>query len=285
MQKFLKSLIDLLLYGNFWIAACALAMGLQTQYLVLDTIQWDILMGFLFLSTLFLYAVHRIVGIQKLTQYKEVERYGVIARYRHHIQLYAVIGLLGTFYCLAYLPWKVWFSLIIPGILAIGYVLPILGNENKRLRDLHFIKIFLVALVWAWMTVILPQVYYGLDFDQEIVWLFIERFFFIFAITLPFDIRDLRVDRESNVKTLPAVLGVKKSKMLGIACLAIMIMAAGINLGSGFYSTSLFMALGISAITTLPLILLTNSKSHDYLISGVIDGTMIAQFALIFLIG
>ena len=241
-------------------------------------------MGFLLWSTLFLYGVHRIVGIQKLTQYKEVERYGVIAKFSHHIRVYAVIGLLGTLFCLWQVPWKVWLWLIVPGILAIGYVVPLLGRANKRLRDLNFIKIFLVAIVWAWTTVTLPQVYYEVAWDTSAVLMVTERAFFIFAITLPFDIRDIRVDRESDVKTIPAVLGTVKSQHLGFACLLMMMGLVFTNYHLGFYSFQTSLALGISALTTLPLIYLTTSQSHDYLISGIIDGTMILQAILVILL-
>jgi 4-hydroxybenzoate polyprenyltransferase len=284
MRTFIKKLIDLFLYGNFWIAGCAIAMGWQTQYLLSNEIHWDTMMAFLFWSTLFLYAVHRIVGIQKLRQYKEVERYGVIVRFRHHIRVYAAVGLLGTLWSLWHLPWSVWLWLLVPGTLAMGYVIPILGSENKRLRDLNFIKIFLVALVWTWMTVVLPQVYYEYPLDSSIALMVLERCFFIFAITLPFDIRDMKVDRESDVKTIPTVIGVQKSKYLSLICLLMMITLAGINYQIGFYDLSTWIALCISAAITFMLIHRSNEQSHDYYISGIIDGTMILQAMLVILL-
>ena len=47
-----------------------------------------------------------------------------------------------------------------------------------------------------------------------------ERFLFIFAITIPFDIRDLRFDK-FNLATLPQYFGVRKARWIGIGALLI----------------------------------------------------------------
>ena len=46
---------------------------------------------------------------------------------------------------------------------------------------------------------------------REITILIAERFLFIGALTIPFDIRDLFEDRQSGLKTVPVVWGEKKS--------------------------------------------------------------------------
>jgi len=66
MTSILKKFIDLLLFGNFWIALCAVAMTWQTELLLFGAIEWTYLTSFVFFSTLFLYAIHRIVGLVKV---------------------------------------------------------------------------------------------------------------------------------------------------------------------------------------------------------------------------
>ena len=109
----------------------------------------------------------------------------------------------------------------------------------------------------------------------------IERTLFIFAITLPFDIRDMKVDRESNVKTIPTVLGSRRSQHLGGLCLTGMLLMVGCNYQLDYYDLTTSIALTISVVTTVPLIYLTTSQTHDYFISGIIDGTMILQAILV----
>lgn len=34
----------------------------------------------------------------------------------------------------------------------------------------------------------------------------VERFFFVFAITIPFDIRDIEADKQAGLKTIPLLI-------------------------------------------------------------------------------
>uniref|UniRef100_A0AAU6WLP4 Uncharacterized protein n=1 Tax=Chryseobacterium endophyticum TaxID=1854762 RepID=A0AAU6WLP4_9FLAO len=66
------------------------------------------------------------------------------------------------------------------------------------------LKVFYVGLVWAlmncWLT--LPEFNFPIFFIS---------FFYITALVLPFDIRDMNVD---TVKTFPTLIGVQNTKYL-----------------------------------------------------------------------
>ena len=68
VKKLLIKFIDLILYGNFWIALAALAMALQSQYIFTGQLTLNNLSYFIFSSTLLLYALHRIVGLKKVKE-------------------------------------------------------------------------------------------------------------------------------------------------------------------------------------------------------------------------
>ncbi|MEM9823437.1 MAG: hypothetical protein AAF985_20305, partial [Bacteroidota bacterium] len=279
IRIFLKKLIDLLLYGNFWIAAGALAMSWQSQLIFTGQIQMDALAVFVFFSTLFLYAVHRIVGISKLHEYFQLERYSVIVTFKTHIQVYAFIGLLGTGVSFFYLAPNVQAALVIPGLLSLGYVIPFWG-EKKRLRDLNHIKIFLVAIVWAWVSVLLPAIQEAQTFDLALALMMLERALFVFAITLPFDIRDLNVDMHSEVKTIPAQLGWIKARSIALVLIVLAGLLALELYYLEYYSFSHLLALSIAYLLTAFLIYRSHPDRHDYFYTGLMDGTMILQFVL-----
>lgn len=272
--------INLILYGNFWIALGSLALLWQTTLIYQQRIYLDPLTGFVFAGTLFLYALHRIVGISKSHAYFQLERYTVITRYKSHIQMYATVGAITATVCFFLLNRATQLAIIIPGLLSLGYVLPILGNK-KRLRDLNDLKIFLVALVWAWITVFLPAVAYDLIPSKGILLSCIERFLFIFAITLPFDIRDMKVDEESAVRTLPAKWGIHQTKQVAVG---MMIVALGLNIYSWrqfYYSVPNMLALSITYLVTIFLIIKINTNRSDYFYTGLMDGTMVMSGALV----
>lgn len=281
MKTFSVKFINLLLYSNFWIAAAGLAMTLQTYFVYENAIILNSLSYFVFSSTLFLYALHRIVGLVKVQSFTNKGRFKVISTFKRHIVIYAILAGIANLYFFFLLTWKVKFLLFIPGIISLAYVIPVL-KKKKRLRDLSFIKIFLIAIVWAWVTVALPIYEMEGSMDLNAILMILERMLFIFAITLPFDIRDLRVDETNNVMTIPAKIGIPKTKLLAHLCMALMCISIFINYFLAFYSLPIFIALLISVISTSIIIHFSNDKRHDYFYTGLLDGTMIIQFLLIY---
>ena len=282
-MKYLRPVIDLVLYGNFWIALCAVAMTLQTQYIALESIYWTPFLALVGFSTLMIYAIHRYIGLKKVRIFTDTGRYSVIEKFKKHILFYAAIGGVGATISFFLLSTKMQIALVLPGLISLGYVIPILGGK-KRLRDINQIKIYLIAVVWAWITVVLPILdagKLGIENSKTIL-LFLERMLFVFAITLPFDIRDLKVDGHTGVSTIPSQIGITKTKKLASIVLFIVLSLAAINFLLDHYTMSIFIAMAISCAVTNQLIQKCDTVRNDYYFTGLIDGTMIFQFILIF---
>jgi len=275
-----KKFIDLILYGNFWIALGALALTLQTQLILKGDFQIDNLSWFNFFATFLLYALHRIVGILRLKDFLDLDRYSVINKFRHHIIYYAIFASLGSIYFFFRLNWNIQLVLIIPAFLSLGYVFPFFGKK-RRLRDFDQIKIYLIAGVWAFVTVLLPFLDSGHELNLAIILMILERGIFVFAITLPFDIRDLNVDGHDDVKTIPAIIGIEKTKQLGYAILALCLALAVANYYLGLYDIKILIGLTISYLTTIWLVSFSSTERHDYFYSALMDGTMILQFLIV----
>ena len=184
---------------------------------------------------------------------------------------------IGVAICFWKVPLSIQLSLIVPGIISLGYVIPFLSGK-KRLRDFNHIKIFLIAIVWSWVTVFLPAFEIGEATTLPVGLMILERAFFIFAITLPFDIRDLKVDSHSNVQTIPAVIGIEKTKVLGTVSLVLALLMTVINWYSASYNVNVLLGLSVSFLSTWFFIHQSDKIKHDYFFTGVIDGTMILQF-------
>lgn len=280
MKGLLEKFINLILFGNFWIAACAVAMTWQTEGLLFGQIEWTILTSFVFFSTLFLYAIHRIVGLVKVKPFLEKYRYAVIYRFRNHIKFYAFAGGVGALYCFFYLSFANQLLLVVPSILSLGYVLPFVKGK-KRLRDFDYIKIFLIAIVWGVITVLMPILERTTQLAPSHFLILLERMFFVFAITLPFDIRDLKIDAHIDVKTIPAIIGIKKTKRLGVICLFFTVVLTVLNWQLGTYNVLTLGAITLSCASTGLLINYSDQTDDDYFFTGLMDGTMIFQFLLV----
>lgn len=273
----LQKLFNFLLYSNIYIALCALAATWQTTYLLEFPLSLHApIYPFVFFATWLIYALHRLLSLRKLPEALKIERFQVIGHYQKHIWIYAAFAALGTAWFFFQLHWKSQLLLCLPALLSLGYVLPFLGKQKRRLRDIHFIKIFLVAFVWAAVTGLLPAVEANAPLDTTLWLLVVERTCFVFAITLPFDIRDLELDQKNRVKTIPAVIGVSKTLYLAWGLLAIAALIACYLYPIG-QASMLLLSFLIGAL----LIGYAPKQQHDYYFSALIDGLLWLQALLV----
>lgn len=135
------------------------------------------------------------------------------------VLIVGVLALLGTLY-FGFLIGihKLW--IILPAIfITFWYAIPLFNYKGKRisLRNYPTVKMLSIAFVWAMVTVLFPL---QESVSSSQVWLeFIQRFFLILALVIPFDIRDLKQD-VTHLQTLPQKIGIFKSKLVGIQYVA-----------------------------------------------------------------
>jgi len=178
-----------------------------------------------------------------------------------------------------YLPRRLQVSLLLPALLALAYALPVF--RKKRLRDFPFLKIFLIALVWTWLTAWLPALELHRLHEAATRWMLAERSLFIFGITLPFDLRDRQTDTAAGISTLPSIMDVRP---LGSLTLIAAIACAYANLHGGFYSSGDWVAITITCLIAIFLLWLSPNVKHDYYFTGLIDGLMLLQFLGVWLL-
>lgn len=204
-----------------------------------------------------------------------------MSAFQYHIMLYALVSGLAAFWFFLALKKETQWAVLVPALVSLAYILPVFSG-GKRLRDYSFIKIFLIALAWPWITVVLPAIELGQLEGRSLGLMLAERSAFIFAITLPFDIRDLETDRFQAVKTIPQQWGIAWSKRLAfmlLFCAGIFVLANGLW---GIYTLSHSIALVLSLFLTALLISRADKQKSDYFYSGLMDGTILLQSLLLY---
>ncbi|MCP9201576.1 hypothetical protein MKO06_16820 [Gramella sp. GC03-9] len=126
------------------------------------------------------------------------------------------------------------------GLFTLLYAVPFLG-PNKNLRSLSGLKIFVIAVVWAGTTVLLPLINEGKVFDLEIIIDFLQRLVFVIVLTLPFEIRDLKYD-SGSLETIPQRLGIRSTKIFGSILILLII---GVEIFQNSFQQQDFMAMFI----------------------------------------
>ncbi|MDG2074900.1 MAG: hypothetical protein P8J28_10065, partial [Polaribacter sp.] len=133
-----------------------------------------------------------------ITGYNFVKYFG-IAKFHHRsladdlkiIQIFSLLSFLLMCYFGFQLSIKTLFLLVGFGLLTILYAIPFLSGFQKNLRNISYLKIIVVALVWAGVTVVVPifDAHDIVDY-QKVSLLFLQRFLLVCVLILPFDIRD-----------------------------------------------------------------------------------------------
>ncbi|RRQ49349.1 hypothetical protein DZC72_01615 [Maribacter algicola] len=145
----------------------------------------------------------------------EAKKYIIVASpYQKNIQIVSFLAALIGCYHAYFLTSDIWLGIFILIFLTGIYALPVLPNA-RNLRNLGGLKIFMVALVWAGATVVLPALgsFKSISWD---IWVeTIQRFFFVLALLVPFEIRDLAYD-DPGLRTLPQRFGVLWTKKIGV---------------------------------------------------------------------
>ena len=144
-------------------------------------------------------------------------------------------------------------------------------------RNIPYLKIFLIAYVWASATVIFPMLHENLIIQNpKTIALFFEHFLFALAVTIPFDIRDKELDKKVGLNTLVSLLNPLLSKILSLFLLLICTVLIY------HFHINYFLHFGIVYILTSFLIIGSSSKRSEWYFTGFIDGLFIVEFLILF---
>lgn len=263
-----NKLIQFIVYSNLWISIGS--AFLCWQIFILNGLEINIrFLFFVFFCTLFSYNFQRTSRIKKL----EIQLPNSWVVQNKNIAYFilgvSVLGAIATV-PIFNAPFSL-FWIFVLGIVSGGY-------SYRGFRDVPYLKIILISASWGITCGILPFIISKNPSAYLIFMNFSLVFCYILSITIPFDIRDLEVD-EKTKRTIPQILGVNKAKFSAFISLIVSIIIA-LFIFSPFQSFIYF----VSSIFSGYLIYNSNKNKPDIYFSFFIDGHIIFQFILIFLI-
>lgn len=279
----MKKILDLFVFGNIYVALPVSALAWVTFLLFNTEVNYQILL-FIYLSTFSIYNIHRLVGLKQVPENQRSPRHIWALKNQGYFFASICFGLAGSAYTAFNLGKDFWLVLIPSGLIAVGYSFPLIKRQGKiwRLRDLPFAKVFLVSLTVSYVTTYLP-LYHQFLYDPTNLFMlgsFGARAFFLLAITIPFDIRDVEFDAPSTLNTLPLIFGIEKAKTISLYALSFF---AGLSFFLFRESVFAAIALMLSAIITAWIVSYAKKDSSEYYFSLLVEGTMILQLALVWL--
>jgi len=212
MQLF-KSFINFYINSSIHVSLAVVALGWVTCLSLDINVNYELL-AFLFFSTVTGYNFVKYAEIAGL-------HHRSLAKSLKSIQVFSIICGIGMIITALSLPLEVWVTCGILGLITMLYAVPFFlpatsePNQKGNLRGISGIKIYIIGVVWSGVTVLLPVLDNGILPYWDVWIIGVQRFLFILALMIPFEIRDVHYDLAS-LRTLPQVVGIKKAKIIGV---------------------------------------------------------------------
>ena len=222
---------------------------------------------FVFSSTLSIYSFQRLVKY-KLEEKRESELNSWLEKTVKiqvvYIFLFAILSMYIYFFTLnAFENTKWW--MVISLILSVLYAVKLKG---KSLRDVHYLKMHLISIVWC--NSLLFPILLNNDYESTNLLFILIHYFLFIALCIPFDIRDLYYD-VTSLKTLPQLIGVINSKLICIS--AFLFFAVGSILLKPDLIEHYFYILSI--IIGFIILSFASEKRKSYYYTLLIDGVIL----------
>jgi len=189
-----------------------------------------------------------------------------LAKWLKTIQIFSAICFVIMCYYALQLELKTLLYIGVFGLATFLYAIPIIPKKifldnQKNLRSISGLKIYVIASVWTGVTVFLPLLNNQFEVTDDVIITALQRFLFVLVLMLPFEIRDLNYD-SLKLATIPQKIGVKSTKIMGLLLLV------------GFYLLNYFKDniskenlvsyLMVSLITLLFLVCAKKNQSKNY---------------------
>lgn len=110
---------------------------------------------------------------------------------------------------------------LIPFLVGILYSIKIF---SIRVKDIFCMKNFAVSFTWASSSSLLPYIFFYEKTTAIMLFLFL--FIKCFVNTVVFDVRDIEGDRKAGTKTIPVVIGIRKTMILLLLINSLLIILA-----------------------------------------------------------
>ena len=273
-----KKAFDFFVFSSLFIAVGAVLTTYQTAWLFQLAFPWT-LAAFIFSGTVCSYNLHWYLTPPILPKGSKKLIWNITYK-RVHLILF-VLGLCGSALT-AFLLIDQWLWLGITAFVTFLYTAPKITHPVAFfLRKIAVGKTIFLALAWAHITSLLPIVVTVHRVRADHIWFVLNRFFFIYALCIVFDFRDVEEDRKAGIRSLITYLDERGIDMLfwiTIACFGATLWVLRI-----YFAPLKLAAFGIPCLLLCFLYYPSKKSTSDYLYYFVLDGLMMLSAPLLLL--
>ncbi|WP_417874599.1 hypothetical protein [Xanthomarina gelatinilytica] len=234
-------------------------------------------------------AVLYFIFFASITGYNFVKYFG-LARFHHRsltnwlklIQVFSLMCFIGMCYFALKLELISLVAILGFGVVTFLYAIPFLPNKilydkHKNLRNVSGLKVYIIALVWAGVTVVLPILNNHVPLDTNVVVTGFQRFVFVTVLMFPFEIRDLNYD-SLKLATIPQQIGIKNTKIVGVLLLMLFFLLEFLKPQLSVEHT---VSMLITMFVTLMFLIFANRNQGRYYSSFWVEGIPLVWLLLL----
>jgi len=288
-----NSIIPFIFFGNYFYGFCTIGLSIEASLQQRTPLPAWLFYVLIFTATVFYYTKAYVTESTAATSNVRTLWYIRNRRLvkRSQVLMIGVFAMGVIWVTVAYwqqiwhMPWLHWALLFVfPAVAGLYYGIDtrLIGNYN--LRQVGWLKPFVIGFTWAGMVTIYPILFYklskGESYEPSLIstFLFIKNFMFVTVLCIMFDIKDYAMDYNQQLKTFVVNTGLRKTIFY------IIIPLCALGLGSFWYYgfTHQFSLMKI-ALNTVPFVLLIivayslhNRRSILYYLT-IIDGLMLVK--------
>ena len=255
---FFKHLFEFYINSSIHVAlaVCSLCWITLMEYDL--AVDWNLLF-FVFFASITSYNFVKYFGLAKFHHRR-------LANWLKQIQIFSLFGFLALGYFTFRLEFKTLLYLGFFGVITFLYAIPFLPRTmlldgSMNLRAISGVKIYIIAFVWAGITVIIPLINEGHALNADVVLTFAQRYIYVIVATLPFEIRDMQFD-SIKLATIPQKIGIGLTKKMGVLLMVLFYFIEFFKEVS--YNNNIGILLIIAILTTLLIIFSKTQQSKYY---------------------
>ena len=257
-MKVFENLFNFYLNSSIHVALAVVALTYIT-FIEFDLESDKNMLYFVFFATVSGYNFVKYFGVAKF-------HHRSLAGWLKTIQVFSFFAFLALCYFALGLSYVTLICIAILAFITFLYAIPILPmryfrDKKKNLRQISGLKVYIIAFVWTFATVILPILENNIEIDTDVIVSSLQRYILVIVLMLPFEIRDLNFD-SLKLATIPQRIGIKNTKIIGVVLLLVFFLLEFFK--DDLTTSALLSSLGIIVLTLLFLVFSHRNQSKYY---------------------
>jgi hypothetical protein len=277
-MRVLKTIFDFYINSSIHVALAVFALSWVTLLQFGIPYDEDVLC-FIFFASITGYNFVKYFGLAKF-------HHRSLAKWLKTIQVFSGICFIAMSYYAYRLEMQTLIYIGVLGLATFLYAIPIIPKKifidnQKNLRSIGGLKVYVIAIIWSGVTVFLPLINNEFDITNDVIITACQRFLFVLVLMLPFEIRDLNFDN-LKLATIPQKIGVKLTKYIGLLLLLLFYF---LNYFKDDINQSLLVSYVIISSVTLLFLVLAKQNQSKYYSAFWVESLPVMWLVILLLIG